>query len=279
MVGAAALILLIGGLACAATPKPPPGQRVFYTGHSFHLFIVPMIDQLVQSAGIRGHRVVGTQGIGDSRVIQHWDLTGEKATARPALTNGEVDVFTMASHLALPDDGITNFTELGLQHNPKLRLLVQASWYPYDVESPEKKIVDNAQRDGMTIGELQAAVDGYRTRVEAQVDALNAKHGRPVLFIVPVGDAVVRLRSMVVDGAFPGVTRQSELFLDAIGHGGGAVQALVAYCNFVAIYRISPVGLRLVVPGVTDAQHAILQQLAWDTVSGYPRAGVALRHD
>ena len=57
------------------------------------------------------------------------------------------------------------------------------------------------------------------------------------------------------------------------------MQALVAYCNFVAIYRISPVGLRLVVPGVTDAQHAILQKLAWDTVSGYPRAGVATRHD
>ena len=279
LIGAVSLFVLLGGFACAADSNTPPGQRVFYTGHSFHVFVAPMIDQLVKSAGIRGHSVVGTQGIGDSRVIQHWDLTGDKATARPALTNGAVDVFTMSSNLVLPDDGITKFTDLGLAHNPKLRLLVQASWYPFDVASPEKRIRENAQRDGMRVEDLQAAVDGYRTRLEAQIDGLNAAHGQPVVFIVPVGDAVVRLRSMVIDGTFPGIAKQSELFTDPIGHGGGAVRALTAYCNFVAIYRISPEGLRLVVPGVDDAQHAILQKLAWDTVSGYPRAGVALHHD
>jgi len=93
---------------------PPEGVRVFYTGHSFHMFVPPRVEQFVEAAGIQGHKLVGTQGIGGSRVIQHWDLADEKNKAKAALTSGEVDVFTMAAHVAIPDDGITNFTELGL---------------------------------------------------------------------------------------------------------------------------------------------------------------------
>lgn len=269
------------GIATAEDVKPPAGLRVFYTGHSFHMFVPSQVEQLVKSAGIQGHKLVGTQGIGGSRVIQHWELTDDpktkrKNTAKPALTGGEVDVFTMAAHLAIPDDGITNFTGLGLQHNPKLRLLVQESWYPFDVpKGAAGYITDNAQRDDAKIADLQAAVDDWRKKLEAQADNLNKAHGQKAVFIVPVGDAVVKLRALVVEGQFSGVTKQSELFTDPIGHVRGHVQALATYCNFAAIYRSSPAGLKLTVPGVDDAQHAILQKLAWDTVSVYPHAGVA----
>ena len=60
--------------AVADDAKTPAGLRVFYTGHSFHMFVAPRIEQLVKSADIQGHKLVGTQGIGGSRVIQHWDL-------------------------------------------------------------------------------------------------------------------------------------------------------------------------------------------------------------
>jgi hypothetical protein len=51
--------------------------------------------------------------------------------------------------------------------------------------------------------------------------------------------------------------------------------ALQSYCQFVALYRMSPVGLKMNrFPNVTEAQHAILQQIAWETVSEYPYAGV-----
>ncbi|MCO6456314.1 MAG: hypothetical protein J5I93_13530 [Pirellulaceae bacterium] len=257
------------------SPQPPAGLRVFYTGHSFHMFVPPRVEQLVKSAGIEGHKLAGTQGIGGSRVIQHWDLADDRNKAKPALASGQVDVFTMAAHLTVPDEGISKFTELGLSHNPRLRLLVQASWYPFDVPAPEKRIRDNALRDNLTIDELQAAVDEWRTRLEGQVDELNKRHDRQALFIVPVGDAVVRLRKLVVEGKFPGVARQSELFTDPIGHAGPHVQWLAAYCNFAAIYRSSPVGLKVDFRGVNEAQHAILQELAWDTVSKYPHSGVA----
>ncbi len=271
---AIALLLLGCGWAVAEVAQTPPGLRVFYTGHSFHMFVPQRIEQLVKAAGIQGHKLAGQQGIGGSRVIQHWDLADDMNKAKPALTSGEVDVFTMAPHVMIPDEGITKFTELGLKHNPNLRLLLQASWYPHDVPVGEKRITDNAQRDDAKIEDLQAPVDEWRKKLEAQADDLNKLHGQLAVFIVPVGDAVVKLRGMIVDGNFPGVATQSKLFRDPIGHGQGHVMALTAYCNFVAIYHVSPEGLKLDERGVDDAQHAILQKLAWETVSKYSHAGV-----
>lgn len=252
----------------------PAGKRIFYTGHSFHMFVPARIEVLVKATDIKGHKLAGRQGIGGSKVIQHWQLADDKNQAKKALTAGDVDVFTMAAHLAIPDEGITNFTRLGLQHNPKLRLYVQASWYPFDVADPEKRIRNNAQRDNMQIADLQAAVDEWRAKLEAQVDELNRTHKQRAVFIVPVGDAVVKLRAMVVAGTYPGVKSQSELFRDPIGHGHVHIQALAAYCNFVAIYRMNPENLETAERDLTPAQRSILQTLAWETVSKYPYAGV-----
>src|SRR5688572_20169470 len=234
-------LTLSSALGVAEDAKSPPaGLRVFYTGHSFHMFVPQRIEQMVKEAGIEGHKLVGTQGIGGSRVIQHWDLADDKNKAKPALMSGEVDVFTMAAHLAIPDEGITNFAELGLKHNPNLRLLVQESWYPHDGPAPDKRIKNNAERDGATIADLQAAMDDWRKKLEAQADELNKQHGKTAVFIVPVGEAVVKLRGLIIDGKYPGVAKQSELFTDPIGHGGAHIQNLCSYCNFAAIYRISP---------------------------------------
>jgi len=262
------------GAAAEDGKTSPAGLRVFYTGHSFHMFVPPRVEQLVKSAGIEGHKLVGTQGIGGSRVIQHWDLADDKNKAKPALTSGEVDVFTMSAHLQIPDEGITKFTELGLAHNPNLRLLIQASWYPFDGPPPDKRIRDNGERDVAKVTDLQVAIDEWRKKLEAQVDQLNKQHGKTAVFIVPVGDAVVKLRGLVIDGKYTGVAKQSELFTDPIGHGGPHVQALASYCNFAAIYRTSPVGLKMTTLGIDDTQHAILQTIAWETVSTYPQAGI-----
>jgi hypothetical protein len=236
------------------------------------MFVPQRVEQLVKSAGIEGHKLVGTQGIGGSRVIQHWDLADDKNKAKPALTSGEVDVFTMAAHLQIPDEGIAKFTELGLKHNPNLRLLVQASWYPFDGPPPDKRIANNSQRDDAKVADLQAAIDDWRKKLEAQADELNKLHGKTAVFIVPVGDAVVKLRGLVMESKYPGVTKQSELFTDPIGHGGPHIQALASYCNFAAIYHMSPRGHNLA--ELTDEQNAILQKLAWETVFAYSHSGI-----
>ncbi|MCF7787694.1 MAG: hypothetical protein K9N47_16310 [Prosthecobacter sp.] len=272
-------VCLTASLSCAFGTDAVPGQRVFYTGHSFHMFVPGMIESMVKTTDIQGHKLVGQQGIGGSRVIQHWQVPDEKNNAKQALMGGKVDVFTMAPHLLIPDEGITNFVRLGLEHNANMRFLVQASWYPFDLPAPvqgqtDRRIKDNAQRDNAKIEDLQAAVDGWRTQLEAQAAALNQQHGKACVFIVPVGDAVVKLRAMVVAGEFPGITKQSALFRDPIGHGQGQIMALAAYCNFAAIYRMSPVGHIAPERSINAAQHAILQKIAWDIVSKYPQAGV-----
>jgi hypothetical protein len=277
----AALLAVCPPMLAAQSTPAPAGLRVFTTGHSFHAFVPPLLEELVRKAAIKGHQQVGIQRLGGSTALQHWELADSLNTAKPALISGGVDVFTMSPVVAVPDPGIARFAALGLEHNPKLRLLVQASWIPGEqalpVLQPERNrwLKDNAIRDQTRVADLWPAINDFRSRIERQVDALNRTHGRRVLFIIPVGDAILELRELVEAGAFPGITKQSQLFNDPVGHGKGPVNALTAYCNFAAIYRMSPVGLNLDLPDVTAEQHRILQELAWRTVSRYAYSGVS----
>ena len=74
----------------------PKGQRVFTCGHSFHVFVYPILAEIAKSAGIQDHESVGLSPIGGSRVIQHWDVPEEKNQAKAALRAGKVDVLTRA---------------------------------------------------------------------------------------------------------------------------------------------------------------------------------------
>jgi hypothetical protein len=85
---------------------------------------------------------------------------------------------------------------------------------------------------------------------------------------------VVKLRELMAAGKAPGLTKQSELFTDTIGHGKPPIQILVAYCNYACITARSPVGLRVEEKGVSDELNKVLQQIAWDTVTAYPMSGV-----
>lgn len=61
------------------------GQRVFTCGHSFHVFVYRILDEMAKGAGIEDHQSVGISRIGGSRVIQHWDVPEEKNEAKAAL--------------------------------------------------------------------------------------------------------------------------------------------------------------------------------------------------
>ena len=47
---------------------PPQSLRVFYTGHSFHRFVAPCVEQLVIAAGVQGRKLSGTQGINAAQI-------------------------------------------------------------------------------------------------------------------------------------------------------------------------------------------------------------------
>src|SRR6478736_1535436 len=175
------------------------GLRVFTCGHSFHVWVVRMLADLAEKAGIKNHRVAGVSSIGGSRVSQHWDVADDKNEAKKALTAGEVDVLTL-SPIWLPDEGIENFARLAIQHNPNIRITVQEYWLPNDTFNPvypletRKKVDHNAA----TIPELTKQNDLYRESIENHIRDLNQRLKTNALVVVPVGEATVALREKII---------------------------------------------------------------------------------
>jgi hypothetical protein len=252
------------------------GQRVFSCGHSFHVFVPKILTDLAEKAGIKDHQFAGLSSIGGSRVIQHWNVAEEKNKAKKALAAGEVDVLTL-SPIHLPDDGIEKFAKLALEHNPKVRVTVQEFWLPFDIYDPTFKIrPKKVDHDAPTGADLRKLHEPYFKGMDEHVRALNKKFGKQVLFVVPVGQAVIALREQILEGKAPGLKAQSDLFTDPIGHARPPLQALAAYCHFAVIYRRSPVGLPApaVLGKVDDKLNRLLQELAWDAVTRHPLSGV-----
>ncbi|MSR55992.1 MAG: hypothetical protein EXS09_22375 [Gemmataceae bacterium] len=267
-------LLSVGGFLTMVTqgtaqePKPsakspPKGLRVLFNGNSWFNFVPGGVADQVKAAGIEGHKEVRFPKPNDFSPIEA----------------GEVDVYAHGVHwwMEVPWVGGTaaeKITGMGLKANPNFRAYYHAAWLVGDGRA--KDIKTKADYDDSKLADVQAALDKTRMGVEAIVDKLNGKFGKKVVFLVPVGDATVKLREMVLDGKYPGVKKQSELWSDAMPHAGVHVMALSGYCHFAAIYRTSPIGLKLSrFKELTDAQHAILQKLAWETVSKYPYAGIA----
>lgn len=256
------------------------GQRVFSCGHSFHIWVAPMLVELAKGAGIDGHEMTGRSAIGGSMVMKHWDVPEETNLAKKALREGKVDVLTL-SPIWLPDAGIENFAMLAVQHNPAIRITVQEYWLPNDEYVPvyplqTKKKVDHNATSLPALREAQAK---YDKDIEDHVKALNAKLGRDAIIIVPVGRAVLALREKILAGTVPGIATQAELFRDSWGHANPPIQALSAYCHFAVIYKRSPVGLpKLNIlsknPAWDDKLNALLQELAWEAVVRCPMSGV-----
>jgi hypothetical protein len=220
------------------------------------------VADLVKAAEIQGHKEVRAAKPNDFSLIEA----------------GEVDVYAHGVHwwMEVPwggDAAAEKIVGMGLKANPNFRAYYHAAWL---VGDGRKDIKTTADYNDSKLADVQAALDKTRKGVEAIVDKLNEKFGKRVVCLVPVGDATLKLRAMVLEGKYPGVTKQSDLWNDAMPHPGVHVMALSGYCHFAAIYRTSPVGLKISrFKELTDEQHAILQRIAWETVSNYPHAGVA----
>jgi len=274
-----ALIWLAAAAALAAEMK---GLRVYTCGHSFHVWSARIIEDIAKSAGIQDHQIAGISSIGGSRVIQHWDANDEKHQAKEALTAGSVDVLTL-SPIWLPDEGIGKLAKLAYEHNPNVRVTVQEYWLPADRYDPTYPLKTKQQVDhnAATIAELRKQHEPYIRGMDDHIRELNKQFPKQVLYIVPVGQAVLALREKIIAGQAPGVKAQAELFRDSWGHPTAPLQALAAYCHFAVIYRRSPVGLP--VPAVLRAAknpewderlNRLLQELAWDAVRQHPLSGV-----
>jgi hypothetical protein len=286
-IGATLALPLLGAMrprSMAAEAGVPKGVRMFTCGHSFHMFVYPLVEEMAKAAGIADHVSAGKSSIGGSRVIQHWNVPDEKNEAKTALSAGKVDVLTL-SPIWLPDEGIENFAKLGFEHNPNIRVTVQLYWLPNDTYHPvyplETKVpVDHNATD---VAELRKQQDKYDHDVDEYCGAINKKLGKDVIVTVPVGQATVALRERIVAGTAPALKAQWDLFRDTWGHPQAPLRVLDGYCHYAMIYKRSPVGL----PAPRDlagfakatdeeknAMNKLLQELAWEAVTRHPMSGV-----
>ena len=254
--------------------------RTFYTGHSFAGAGPVWLGILARQANLAGYENLGRQALGGSRVADHWKLAEERNEAKKSLLKGGMDVLTLSPNMQLPDEGIDLFVDLALMHNPKIRVLVQGSWMTWD--GLGKDGLKNIERDGRPVSEIRERTARHMEEIRAQLRATNARVGREICTLIPVGTAVVRLRELVADGKLPGFERPAQLFNDDIGHAKAPVLHLCAYMYFTAVFQRDPRGL----PGLgnngwTKPDGApdpkltpLLQQIAWETMRAEPLSGV-----
>jgi hypothetical protein len=285
---ASLLFLLLAGATARSQDKLAEpittGQRVFSIGHSFHVWVPAIVSDLAKKAGIVGHEQLGVSSIGGSRIIQHWNLADDKFKAKESLKSGKVDVLTMSPIFLVPmDDGIENFTQLALEHNKDIRIVVQPIWLRWDIYEPTTKRPAKVDHNAITAAELRSRHAEHFEKMDAYISALNKKYGKTVLYIAPAPQALIALREKISAGQAPGLKAQADLFTDELGHGTPPLKTLVAYCNYAVIYRRSPIGL----PIPAELQKAklgdqeeklnrLLQELAWEAVLQHPLSGVRL---
>ena len=281
-----ALILAFGWLAGSSSAQeqtpdqttPPAGQRVFFASHSLMWYVPKPLGEMAEAAGIKGHKLVGLQSLGASTTLQHWNLPDDKNEAKKALKTGEVDVFIM-SPISFPDEGIENYVKLGLEHNPNIRFIIQLSWGGGDIDNQDfpKGAFDNVDKE-KSPDKLKGLNERNIKAGEAQADELNEKYGKgkKIVALVPSAQAMVAIRTKIANKEWPGLTKQGDLFVDAV-HPSAPIEALNTYMHFAVLYRRSPVGLPMPTMLKNAKREAwdekfnrSLQELAWETVTKYP---------
>ncbi|WP_236618002.1 DUF3237 family protein [Rhodopirellula europaea] len=270
-------------LADVAGKTELKGKRVFYASHSLMWYVPDQLQELATAQGIKDHWLVGLQKIGASRTLQHWQLPEDTNQAKKALKRGDVDVFVM-SPIHFPDEGVENFIQLGLKHNPQMRFLIQLSWGGGDIDNQDFPEGAWEVPDRNKTPEQLAQMNIRNIRAgETQVDALNEKYGngKDIVFLIPTSQAAAELRSRIFKNEVPGLEKQDELFVDP-AHPSAPLEALNTYLHFAVLYQHSPVGL----PATQELNQAdrplwngafarTLQEIAWQTAQQYPRSGLS----
>lgn len=284
--------------ATTATPSEVinKGQRIFACYHSFFDGVLPVLVEVAKYGGIFDQVIVGTNKIGGSKAIQHWNVPDASNQAKRVLIAGKADVLILTP-VYLPDAGIEKFAQLGLEHNPNIRVTVMELWMPFDVYNPSN-YDKNAQpiageppwmprprkvdHNAATVEGLRKMHEYYFRTMDEKIAALDKQFGKQVVLVVPMGQAVLTLRKMVIEGKAPGLKTQEDLFRDQLGHPTAPMLALEAYCYYAVIYRKNPIGLPaptvLMDAGIPAEDisllNQLLQYLAWDAVIHHPLSGV-----
>ena len=278
-----------GGAPAAATmpaDKPAGSNWILYASHSLMWDVPAIFTEHAKASDIKGHLIVGVQRNGFSTTLQMWNGGAQSKTA---LETGKVDVF-ITSPMEMPDEGVDKFVEYGLKYNTKTKFYVQNNWAGFNMDG---NLAHSAMGRGgkawdeSTEEDLKSLNTVCEKAFEDQVKLINEKYrkdpaiGRDVIWIIPTSQANTVIRTKIIQRAFAGLDKQSDLFADQIGHPKAPLWALNAYIHYATIYGKSPVGLPIPTvlksannPKFDEDFNKRLQQLAWETVSNYSYSGV-----
>ncbi len=81
------------------------GRRVFFSGHSFHVFMPPILADIAKKADIKDHTQVGLSAIGGSRVYQHWNAPQTAVPNSAEAVTLPADTITVTSTAQFPKSG------------------------------------------------------------------------------------------------------------------------------------------------------------------------------
>ena len=169
--------------------------------------------------------------------------------------------------------------------NASVQLWIYATW-PAPAE-PANCMSGSWNRDPLlwnppratTWDEGVALMLEYDERVRADLARLHPE--RPAPRVVPAGLALQRLKARVEAGAVPGIGTGDffaavfQAGLSADDHLTPGGRYLVSLVHFAVLFQRSPVGLPHPGTGLTDAQAAVFQQVAWETAQGYAWSGLS----
>jgi len=274
----------------------PKGKRVQWIGHSFHVFLPTPVAKLAKEAGI-SHQNLGFDMIPASVPCQHWNKGG---SWKRTVQEGKADVMTLATREEVPDPCIPKFVQLAAKSRPDMKVMVQETWLPFSPAIPalgkidpnnkaqQKSYIDTAAKNiekcagirgcsnrnaanVQTLERTRSEIEGpYRIRLRQQLAGLNRELGRNITILVPLWDATLSLRQLIAQGKVPGLSKQTDLFMDGLGHAKKPLENMASYLWFAALYNQSPVGMKAL---GTGAQDRVLQQVAWDAFRNEPLRG------
>lgn len=259
---------------------------ILFVGHSL---VGPDLPPLVEG----GLRLMDQPATVSAQIINGAPLrfnldnsaTAEGVDARAELPKGQTEVLILTEAIPLAEQlrwndtpgAIAAFAELARAGNPDVRVFVYETWHSRTPGSASE-------------GEPNAGL-AWRERLTADLPlwegAVREASAKGVdVALIPAGQAMARLSDAVEAGEVPGIASMDAFFSDDI-HLSDKGKYFVALVHVAAITGASPEGLPAQMTRtwksrdavIADDLAAVLQRLAWETVSSYvptePVAAVA----
>lgn len=248
--------------------------QAYHIGNSLTLGLD--LGRLTNWATARGQTYTGGRHIQlGARLHEIWvNPSGNQFPVAPygsfntALPNNSFDVLTLEPYLesaATAQARIADFTQLAAG-DPQVyvyQIWPWKAWGDYAV---------NWNRTANGSGDITMPTRSYYQQLMGNLD--------PATRLIPTGEVLYEVDALIKAGGLPGFASITQLYLDdnCTCHLNDVGNLVLASTVFATIFKQDPSGLPIP-ESVTPQAGLILQQVAWDVVTGHHHSGVPEQGD